>query len=101
MELQIAEDLASILSFVILLIGAIAAWRAYAARQNLWQRKRRSLEAYLRAAASNGTRERTAQQVIQDVGITEDEAIRISFESGQIGRLAGQGQTVFFWTART
>ena len=105
MEIQIAEDLSSILSFVIIALVALVAWRAYARRRKLWKLKTRKLEGYLRSARNGeGAAGRSILQIIENVGVTEDEAIQISFESPNIGRRTGAGEMgnagklLFIWT---
>src|SRR5262245_61267704 len=107
MEIQLAEDLSSILSFVILAIGAFVAWRAYARQRRLWKRKAKAVEAYLKGAGNGGgPAERPILQIIQDVGVTEDEAIQISFENPRIRRRIGAtgigttGQISLSWAER-
>jgi hypothetical protein len=98
MEMQIAEDLSSILSFVVLLIGLVVGLRTLSARRRAWQAKSERLEQYLKAAAGKGAQaERSTLEVMQDVGLTLEEAIQISFENQRIGRRADAGQISFHW----
>jgi hypothetical protein len=102
MEMQIAEDLSSILGFVVLVIGLIVGWKAIGAKRRLWKTKSEKLAQYLKDAAKGSkSAERSSLEIMQDVGVTSDEAIRISFENPQIGRRADAGQINFFWKSQS
>lgn len=96
MEVQLAEDAASILSFFALLVIAILVWRIHAAPKRALRRKREMLEAYLKAAPDGGMR--TMAQIKENVGLSEEDALAASFDNPNVARRSdGHGQLGFAW----
>jgi len=88
-------DLASVLTFVITLIGAGVGVYGYVKYRRDIRQKANRLEEFLREEKIKGEDQgqRSIIRIIKDVGLTEDEIIQASFRNPRIGRrvVAGEG----------
>src|SRR6267154_3523438 len=84
-------DFTSILTFVITAIGASVGVFGYIRYRCEFRRKSKTLEEYLRLKKQedkplNKHGQRTVLQIVRDVGLTQDEIIKISFHNPRVGR---------------
>ncbi len=84
-------DLAAILTFIITAIGAFVGVYGYIRYRCEFHRKSKSLEKYLQDKKAedkplNKRGQRSVLQIIRDVGVTQDEIIRISFHNPHVAR---------------
>lgn len=99
-DMQWWANLASVVTLLITACGATVGVYGYFRFRGEWYKKRLTLERYLKAeqqrplkkSPQGKTRDKTDQgqrttlHLVRHVGLTEDEIIKISFESGNIVR---------------
>ena len=98
-------NVAAICSFFVTVLGAAVGIFGYLRFLCSWKRKERALVDYLREKKPKGEAEYRGQQTIEHliryVGLTEDEILKISFESKNIERWVskdteGKANRLFF-----
>ena len=90
-DMQWLADASSVATFVITFIGAIIGIYGYTRFRYRWYKKRKSLETYLKAEKDRGIisgkqGQHTMIHLVRHVGLTEDEIIKLSFDSKKILR---------------
>ena len=91
-DIQWWVDFASVATFIITAGGATIGIYGYIHYRAEWHNKRLALEAYLRAEKEGSQEDdqdrgqRTTLHLVRHVGLTEDEIIKISFESSNLKR---------------
>lgn len=104
-DLTFWANLAAIGGFVVTTAGAGVGIYGYCAYRSGWKKKTDALVAYLKQKkeeAPDGKKgQQTSMHLIRYVGLTEDEILKISFESSHVKRSVGtddQGKadTLFF-----
>lgn len=90
-DLRFLVDVSSIGAFVVALVGAAVGVWGYWRYRHEWGKKRKALEKYLKrqkeTAPPGKKGQHTTNHIIRHVGLTEDEILKISFESDLIGRV--------------
>lgn len=91
-------NVAAIGAFVITAIGAIVGIYGYCSYKCEGRRKRLALEAYLadekrKAQGSGAAGQKSMLNIIRHVGLTEDEILKISFDSKKIDRKLSKNET--------
>lgn len=80
-------------AFIVTLIGSGVGIYGYVDYRCKWSRKRAKLESYLRDAKRRASGDKKGQQtanhLIRHLGLTEDEILKISFESKHVDRRVG------------
>lgn len=75
------------------IIGVVVGLIAFIHNRCVWRSKRKKLEEYLLRSKNEATGGKAGQHTIthlvRHVGLTEDEILKISFESGKLGRRVG------------
>ena len=95
-DLPYWAHLAAIGAFLVTLVGAIVGIYGYTSHRCRWKRKTNVLVNYLRERkrhAAPGTKgQQTATHLIRHVGLTEDEILKISFESRHVARTVAKDE---------
>ena len=104
-QLTYWANISAIGGFAVTLVGAIVGIYGYIAYRRGWARKKRALVSYLQNKKETASGGRKAQfttiHLIRHVGLTEEEILKISFESKHIRRVvsrdeAGRADLLFF-----
>lgn len=86
-------NVSAIGAFVVTLIGSIVGIYGYVDYRCKWTLKKTKLESYLNETKKNSPPgkkgQQTAKHLIRHLGLTEDEILKISFESKHVGRRVG------------
>ncbi|MCP5072779.1 MAG: hypothetical protein GY947_05715 [Rhodobacteraceae bacterium] len=100
------SDILGIIAAAIAVGGAFYAFPEYRRHKALWAEKTKRLEDYLRAAKRKGRNNRKKGQhstlhLVRHVGLTQDEILKISFESKNVDRVLseddkGRADVIFF-----
>ncbi|MBS1181916.1 MAG: hypothetical protein H6Q99_1796 [Proteobacteria bacterium] len=87
-------NISSIGAFVVTLIGAAVGVYGYLEYRCKWRQKKMKLECYLLESKKNAgvgdQGQKTVLHLVRHLGLTEDEILKISFESKHIERRTGQ-----------
>lgn len=94
-DLSSWSDLFAIGTFILAFGGLVYGVRERSITKNRWKKKTRALERYLKkrhkaVEGSDESGQHTIVHLIRHVGLTEDEMLRISFESAHVGRVVTQ-----------
>jgi hypothetical protein len=85
--LETTSHILGIVASLIAIGGVYYAFREYSSQKKRWQSKREELEAYLKdKKIGNEYEQKTALHLIRHLGLTQDEILKISFESSVIER---------------
>lgn len=104
-DLTFWANLAAIGAFFVTLVGAVVGVYGYCAYRCSWNAKTQALVNYLKSQKESATGGKKGQQtiahLIRHVSLTEDEILKISFESKHIQNAVGQDEdgraaTLFF-----
>ncbi|MBD2089502.1 hypothetical protein H6F67_06500 [Microcoleus sp. FACHB-1515] len=87
-------DLTSILTFFITLAGAFVGIYGYLRYQCEFRQKNKRLENYLRREKEKGEDrgQRSVLRIMRDIGLTEDEMLKISFHNPKVSRRVGKDE---------
>ena len=104
-ELTFWANIAAISGFFVTFVGARVGIYGYCSYRRRWRKKTDALVNYLKNSkekVSIGKKgQQTATHLIRYVGLTEDEILKISFESKSVGRVVteddkGKAETLYF-----
>ncbi len=104
-DLSFLANLSAIGAFVVTLFGAAVGIHGYWKFRSGWKAKTRELESYLKRkrdeAAPDKKGQHTITHLVRHLGLTEDEILKISFESAHVDRksgtdAAGRADVLFF-----
>lgn len=93
-DLAFLANIAAIAGFLVTLVGAGVGIYGYCVYRCGWKKKTDALVAYLKKkkdeASGDSKGQQTAMHLIRYVGLTEDEILKISFESEHVERSVGK-----------
>lgn len=92
-DLTYWANISSIGAFAVTFIGSVVGIYGYANYMYKWSRKKEKLEVYLeeqkKLAPPGRLGQKTAKHLVRHLGLTEDEILKISFESKRVRRRVG------------